>query len=234
MSEPGSDETDEQWTDVFDPLQIEQPSEFDQIEDAINRFERTIDHQIDLLREIDNKAQRVVQYTAVLIGVIFTAISLVPNTGTVSIADAGPNAFASFTAGLGGFLLAICAALITYLSSVQEYGLARAFGYNVADDLFDDQTYKEAILNSYADAVADNRRVIAVNAQRFGYSLAALFAGIVFSSLAGFFFLTSFSDKVNFFLGGIATILVTAVAYGIFTERFLVLERDIPDDDSLG
>lgn len=231
MTENGSDEIDDDWTDVFDPLQVEHPAAYDQLEDAINRFERTIDHQIDLLREIDNKAQRVVQYTAVLIGVVFTALSLILRTDNVALADAGPNALASFLTGLGGFLLAICAAIITYLSSVQEYGLAREFGYNVADAVFDDRTYKEAILNSYADAVADNRRVIAVNAQRFGYSLAALFAGIVFSSLGGFFLFTSFSELVNFSFGALSTILVGAVAYGIFTERFLVLEREIPDND---
>lgn len=231
MTGNGSDEIDDNWTDVFDPLQVTQPAAYDQLEDAINRFERTIDHQIDLLREIDNKAQRVVQYTAVLIGVIFTALSLILQTDNVALTDAGPNALASFLTGLGGFLFAICAAIITYLSSVQEYGLAREFGYNVADSVFDDQTYKEAILNSYADAVADNRRVIAVNAKRFGYSLAALFAGIVFSSLGGFFLLTSFGAVVNFILGALSTILVAAVAYGIFTERFLVLEREVPDDD---
>lgn len=227
----GSDETDDNWTDLFDPLQIDQPAAYDQREDAINRFERTIDHQIDLLREIDNKAQRVVQYTAVLIGVIFTALSLIPKTENVSLADAGLNELASFSAGLGGFLLAICAAIITYLSSVQEYGLAQEFGYDVADGVFDDQTYKELILNSYARAVGDNRRVIAVNAQRFGYSLAALFAGIVFSSLGGFFLLTSFGWLGNFILGALSTILVALVTFGILTEQFLVLERETPDND---
>ncbi|WP_123623524.1 hypothetical protein [Halorubrum sp. CSM-61] len=231
MTGTGSDETDDDWTDVFDPMRVEQSVEYDQIENAINRFERTIDHQIDLLREIDNKAQRVVQYTAVLIGVLFTAISLIPETDSVSLADGGLIATISFLIGLGGFLLAICAAIITFLSSVQEYGLAREFGYNVSDEVFDDQTYKQAILNSYADAVAENRRVIAVNAQRFGYSLAALFVGIVFSSLAGFLFLTSFSLRINVSLVGVATILVAVVTYGIFTERFLVLERDLPSDD---
>lgn len=231
MSGNSSNKTDENWTDVFDPLQVEQPAAYDQLENAINRFERTIDHQIDLLREIDSKAQRVVQYTAVLIGVIFTAFSLILKTDNVSFAEAGPNALASFSVGLVCFLLAICVAIITYLSSVQEYGLAREFGYNVADSVFDNQTYKQAILNSYADAVADNRRVIAVNAQRFGYSLAALFAGIVFSSLGGLFLLTSFGGLVNFGLGALSTILVAVVALGIYTEQFLMLERDIPDDD---
>ncbi|AGB31468.1 hypothetical protein Natpe_1569 [Natrinema pellirubrum DSM 15624] len=39
--------------------------------DAIDRYERTIDHQINLLDQIDSKAQKIVQYTTVLM-VVFS------------------------------------------------------------------------------------------------------------------------------------------------------------------
>lgn len=96
--------------------------------DAIDRYERTIDHQIGLLDQIDSKAQKIVQYTTVLIGLVFTAVSLIPRADALAFADIPLSAEIAFVIGLTSLLLCICLGIITYLSSEIEYGLAKEFG----------------------------------------------------------------------------------------------------------
>lgn len=151
--------------------------QFDEVVDSLDRFERTIDVQISLMNELDEKASNVVRYTALLLGGIFTALSLLPRSDAVSLDSVGPLPTIVFLLGTASLVVAIVAAIITYLSSVQEYGPDPAYGDNVADRAIQSPDYEAVLLSGYTRAVDNNRRVIDVNARRFRWSLLALLVG---------------------------------------------------------
>lgn len=199
--------------------------------DAIDRFQRTIDVQLQLLDGIDNKAQRVSQYTVILVGVIFTAVSLIPETNALSFEHASTAIVFAFLGGITGLIVAIGWSIITYISSVQEYGPDRGFGYDVADGTLDPPLYREALLVSYSDAVARNRLVIDTNAQRFKNALAALMAGIVYVSAAGAMLLIPGGFPIDLIVLVGVTVPTYVVVEKIYREAFLVLQRELPDID---
>lgn len=199
--------------------------------DAIDRFQRTIDVQLQLLNGIDNKAQRVSQYTVILVGVIFTAVSLIPETNVLSFEHASTAIVLAFLGGITGLIVAIGWSIITYISSVQEYGPDRGFGYDVADGTLDPPLYREALLVSYSDAVARNRLVIDTSAQRFKNALAALMAGIVYVSSAGAMLLIPGGFPIDLLVLVGVTVPTYVVVEKIYREAFLVLQRELPDID---
>lgn len=198
----------------------------DERADALDRFERTLDAQLALLNEIDEKASNVVRYTSLLVGAIFTALSLVPRSGVASFGTIGPVSHISFLVGTTALVVAICTAIITYLSSVQEYGLDASYGYIVADGAVRTPNYERAMLTGYADAVRRNTAKIEVNARRFGWSVASLFTGVVYCSLAGALVVLDAPTWVDLLMSGVVTSVDLTVVYMIYSEAFLVIGRE--------
>lgn len=93
------------------------------LRDAADRFERSIDHQIQTLNDIDNKAEHVTRLLGLLIGAILSvlAVAVRVNDGTIS----PPNTplFVLFVAGLASLVLAMGLSIIAYLSSRFKIGL---------------------------------------------------------------------------------------------------------------
>jgi hypothetical protein len=199
--------------------------------DSLNRFERTLDVQIDLINEIDNKASNVVRYTVILIGAIFTGVSVIPRSGVVSLDDIGSLPRFLFFIGVISLIIAVCSSIITYLSNVQYYGPDPAYGQNVADKDISSPEYEEVLLSGYSDAVEANRQVIDTNARRFRWSLASLFFGIVYSALAGGIVAVNTVPWGEVVIVGIVTMIAIPSLYMIITEEFLVLERKTKNDE---
>lgn len=193
--------------------------------DLVTRFERTLDVQIDLINEIDNKASNVVRYTALLLGAIFAGISIIPRSGIISLGDVGPFPRILFFIGTASFVIAICSSIVTYLSSVQYYGPSPEYGRNVAAKDVLSPNYEEFLLGGYSNAIEANRQVIDTNARRFRWSLAALFIGVVYASLAGGIAAISMPGWSEAVIVGVVTMFTLPVVYMIYTEEFLVLER---------
>lgn len=199
--------------------------------DSLDRFERTIDIQIDLINEIDNKASNVVRYTVVLIGGIFAGISVIPQSGAVSLGDIATIPQIMFFVGITSLVVAICASIITYLSSVQYYGPDPAYGRNVANQDIMSPNYEKLLLNGYSSAVEANRRVIDTNARRFRWSLGALFVGIVYTALAGGIVAINAANWAELVVAVVITMVTIPTLYKIYKEEFLVLERKTENND---
>lgn len=200
-------------------------AERDELDDLLDRFERTLETQVSLINETDDKAANVVKYTAVLLGAIFTGLSVLIQSSTVTLDTIRWLPRVTFVTGVSGLLVALCAATITYLSSVQEYGPDPWFGFNVAEGDIQSPEYEEILLNGYATAVHRNQKVIDTNARRFRWSPAALLVGIVYTALAGGLTVLTVPAIVEVTVVVIVTSLVIFVVYLIKEEEFLVLER---------
>lgn len=210
--------------DFFDALEL--PDNFDPTLDAIQRFEKQIAVQIDLLNELDNKAKSIAHYTTILLGIVIAAVSLTIQSEVAS--DPHPTTLTIGTFGIGLLLLflAISQSIHTYLSSVVQYGLEPEFGFNVSTRSLDDGLYLPLALAGYAHAVSSNKEVIDTNARRFRWAPFFLLSGLAYVSVAGFVFIVQLPHSVNSIIIIIVTVILLMVGWYIFTENYLVLERE--------
>lgn len=146
----------------------------------ITRYEEMVDIQIQTIDGIDEKAAQTGQLIALLAGLILTATSIVATTDVLSVQDVNGMAIAMF--GLGGLslFLAFLAAIIAYLSSKFRYGPPSGIGPFVATAAVDKEDYLEALLVGYSKAIADNKRVIERNADRFRWCLLFLTISLLY------------------------------------------------------
>lgn len=200
-------------------------SSLDERVDSLDRFERTIDVQLSLIDAIDRKAANVVRYTTLLVGAIFTALSVVSRSDVLALDEIGVLARVTFYVGVVAFVSAIGVAIVTYSSSVRKYGPNASYGQAVADGAIETPRYEQTLLVGYADAVRANRRVVYANARRFRWALAGLLVGTVYTTLAGILVTLGGSPHVELLLTATTSMLIAPTGYRIYEEEFLVLER---------
>lgn len=193
--------------------------------DAIERYWRTIETQIAFLEQIDVKAQRIIRYTALLVGIVLTAVSFVSRTGGIVAADVSLVSKLTFVLGIGSLLAAIGLATYTSLNSAMRYGLGQNFGHRVADGTIRSPDYERIVVNAYASVVGQNRKVVNVNARRFQRSLIALLVGLVYVSSSGLMVVLSVSQPSEGALLMVVSAIATWIVRHIHEEQYLVLER---------
>lgn len=192
--------------------------------DALDRYERMIDVQIQTLNDIDNKAEYLTRYLAILIALLFTGASFVLDIGVADGFVSELPLFATLVLGLLALTVSVVFSIITYLSSVFQYGPRREFAEDIADHDIGKKLYAEIMLRTYSDAIYQNKRVVRQNSARFKYALTGLLNGVLFLGAAAL---------VLFAPGGLAWIvlvIVIVIAAGlswyILTDQYLTLERE--------
>ena len=201
--------------------------------DAANRLERTLDAQLQTIRNIDSRAGFIIRVVAILLGVVVSVASVIT---TFRVSGSGGLVMfpfiAVFTALIGGIGLvgAMMMAIITYLSSKQIPGL----GHRTADILSNPQyetdmeEHIRSTLAVYSYAAKANGRIIQANAARLRMTLTLLVVGIVYGTLTSGFVLSG---------GGIAewgiliivSVVLGIVVWYIHTERYIVEQPERGD-----
>ena len=106
-----------------------------------------IDHQIDTLSDIDDKALRTVRLTVVLVGALATAIELdvVQNLNDTLLIVGGGMLFLSMLIGM-----------MTYGESDLYLGPNKSYINTLADNDFGDETWDEDLLTTMGEWIEDN------------------------------------------------------------------------------
>ena len=137
-----------------------------------------IDHQIDTLSDIDDKALRTVRLTVVLVGALATAIELnvVRNLNDTLLIVGG-----------GMLFLSMLISMMTYGESDLYLGPNKSYINTLADNDFGDETWDEDLLTTMGEWIEDNYDEISWNARLLTYTQAALLTGLLFVSGATVF-----------------------------------------------
>ncbi|USZ67632.1 hypothetical protein NGM10_12955 [Halorussus salilacus] len=208
------------------PEPTSEPDESDPYLDAADRLERAIDTQISIINGIDNKAEHITRLVGILVGLVFSVLSLVSNLDGIEISTTTVPTEIAFTLGILSLLVAMGAAIVTYLSSRFRVGLDYTVGYYLSEsDETDFRTHVQRVLGSYGEIIEENKRVIEVNSRRFRRTLYFLLVGVLFLSTAGILHLGDFTKQVDW--AGLVgtTLLAVAVAWYILTGKYLTLSR---------
>lgn len=201
--------------------------------DAADRLERTLDAQLQTVRNIDSRAGFIIRIVAILLGVIVSVASIIAtlrlsgSSGTVVFPLIA--VFTALVAGVG-LVGAMMMAIITYLSSQQIPGL----GHRTADVLSNPQyetgmeEHIRSTLAVYSYAVRVNGRIIQANAARLRVTLTLLVVGIVYGTLTSGFVLSG-GGVIEWLVLGVATAVLGVVVWYIHTERYIVEQPERGD-----
>lgn len=192
--------------------------------DALDRYERMINVQIQTIDGIDDKAEYLTRYLAILIALLFTGASFVVDTDFLEGVPVDLPLIISLLIGLIALGTSLVFSILTYLSSVFQYGPKRDFAVDLANNDVENKLYAEIMLRTYRDAIYENKRVVQQNSGRFKYALTALLNGVVFLAAAAVMIFSPLRVSVVIL---IATILITGfLTWYILTDQYLTLERE--------
>jgi hypothetical protein len=135
--------------------------------DALDRFERVIDTQIETLREIDDKAAHVTQLVTVLLGMVLTGLTLAWRVDEIRIETVPPVSMGAIVIGVLFLFATLITGILTYLGNRYQYGVHRTVLRGVERYRVSAPEYVELIWGGYAMAIEHNRTVVEINVHRF-------------------------------------------------------------------
>jgi len=196
------------------------------LQDAANRFERTLDYQIQIINDIDNKAEHVTRLIGLLIGALLSVLAVAVRINDGSVPVPSPPVYYSFMVGVVLLLLAMAFSIVTYLSSKFKIGLhyRPAQLLSQPDYHVDESTHIRRVIGTYGFNLERNKEVIEVNARRFRYSLVSLLDGVVFLSISGIIFISSVQPRTGWIWLVIVFLGVLVVSGYILAGKYLTVD----------
>lgn len=196
--------------------------------DAADRLERAMDTQVQIIEGIDTKAEHVTRLIALLLGILFSVISLVTQLRETPFASPPPPILAAFGIGVGSLLVSMGTGVITYLSSQYKIGLNDDVGEFLSDASVSTglNEHLRNVLGTYAFVIRQNRQVIETNVVWFRLSLLFLLVGVLFVSLSGLLFVGGFGDSTARTAVIAASLLSFVVGYYILSASFLPFQDE--------
>lgn len=202
---------------------------------AANRLERHLDEQLTSIQRIDDKAEHITRLLGVLLGLVFTAVSVVsqlsvPDSGGGSSPAAHLGAVAvptevAFLLGVLFLLSSLFGSVITYLSSVVRRGLHPNVGHLLSREDYETGTEEHVrrVLGTYGYNIRENHEVLMTNASRLRLTFLCLLLGAAYLSVAGVMVLEMLPIGNRWNLLVATSLLAVALSGYVLSGRFLTL-----------
>lgn len=197
--------------------------------DAANRLERTLEDQIQAIRDIDSRAGYITRLVAILLGAVVSAGSI---AATLAVENGALPHFSPVTL-LMTILAAVAllgtmmASIITYLNSHPVAGLEYRTAELLSNSAYetDMDTHVRRVLGVYAHALRINAEVIHANSVRFRLALTLLLVGLIYGTATALLLLLGnewlLLEALAFL---VVTTITTTVIWYILSGRYLVHE----------
>lgn len=200
--------------------------------DAIDRFERNLDVQVQTLENIDDKASSLIRFLGVLLGVMLAAVRVLPSDGAETLTWVSGTWVLPLAVGVVSLFTSLGLSIVAYLSSEFRYGLRADVAEWMADqDDLTRETYTEIVLRGYRDVLEQNEPIVQANAARFRDSLVALLLGLVALAVSTFFYLVDLGAPAEYLLLLAAAVLGWGLARYIRDQEYLRPDEQSRTDD---
>lgn len=211
--------------------------------DAANRLERHLDEQLTSIQRIDDKAEHITRLLGVLLGLVFTALSVVSQFSATDTGErVNPVAHLeavpvpteiAFLFGVVFLLLSLIGSVITYLSSVVRRGLHPNVGHLLSRDDYETDTgeHVRRVLGTYGYNIQENHEVLMTNARRLRLTLICLLLGVSYLSVSGVMFLEMQPFGNRWHLLVATSVLAAGLSGYVLSGRFLTLNPLTSDNE---
>jgi len=211
--------------------------------DAANRLERHLDEQLTSIQRIDDKAEHITRLLGVLLGLVFTALSVLSRFSTSESAGTSNSAplldtvavqtEVAFLSGVVLLLASLFTSVITYLSSVVRRGLHPNVGHLLSRTDYETNAdeHVRRVLGTYGYNLRENHEVVMTNARRLRLTLLFLLLGVLYLSISGVMFLEILPFGNRTILLTSTTVSAVGLAAYVLSGRFLTLNPLSSDNE---
>lgn len=187
--------------------------------DALDRFERVIDTQIETLRGIDDKAAHVTQLVGMLLGIVLTGVTLAWRIEGIRIGSVPLLSKGAFVVGLLFLFAALITGIVTYLGNRYQYGIHRTVLRGLGQYHVSTPEYVDLIRGGYVIAIKRNRIIVKINVYQFEWLLSFLLLGLLYLGVGTAILLTSLD------ITGRILVLLATVAASVAVVRYVPREK---------
>jgi len=206
-------------------------SRFSVKEDLANRYQKMLDSQLSAIEHFDTKAWRVARLVGILLGVLFTGVSVFSSELSVKLTVEYFPVIVAVGSGVSALIISLIFAALCILSTTAGFGLRVELADALNEGEVDEEDYPGLVTKSYSKNIENNIKVMRAKGRRLRYALSALVAGVLTLSMGGMLLFVNLGYwiQVGFLL--LVAGLILGVLYYILTMEYSVLENEDDEDD---
>lgn len=207
-------------------------SRFSAKEDLADRYQEMLDSQLSAIENFDTKAWRVARLVGILLGVLFTGISVFSSEVSAELTVEYLPVIVAVGTGISALIISLIFAALCILSTTAGFGLRVELADALNEGEVDEEDYPGFVTKSYSKNIENNIKVMRAKGRRLRYALSALVAGVLMLSAGGVLLFVTLGYWIQIGLLVVVAALIVVVLYYILTMQYSVLENE--DDDSDG
>lgn len=208
-------------------------SRFSVKEDLANRYQKMLDSQLSAIENFDTKAWRVARLVGILLGVLFTGVSVFSSEVSVELTVEYLPVIVAVGSGVSALIISLIFAALCILSTTAGFGLRVELADALNEGEVDEEDYPGLVTKSYSKNIENNIKVMRAKGRRLRYALSALVTGVLTLSTGGVLLFVNLGYWIQVGFLVLVAGLIVGVLYYILTMEYSVLENE-DDHDSNG
>lgn len=202
--------------------------------DLANRYQDMLDSQLSAIENFDTKAWRVARLVGILLGVLFTSVSVFSPEVAVQLTVEYFPVIIAVSVGVSSLVVSLIFAALCILSTTAGFGLKVELADALNEGDVNQEDYPGFVTKSYSNNIENNIKVMRAKGRRLRYALSALVAGVLTLSTGGVLLFVTLGYWAQIGLLVVVGKLIAGVLYYILTMQYSVLEteNDGVEDDN--
>lgn len=201
-------------------MSSEEEADSDCLIDVADRYQDTVDRQIDSLINFDRKAWRATRLIGILLSVTLSGYSIFWDDLGIEMSVQHAPFLLSFSIGVIGFLAALSFSILSYLSSSVGLGPNTKIGRKLSDGSLDAADYRKKLVRNYTNTIDANASVLESKSRRLKRTSSSIFIAFCFTTVATILAIINLPSQIAW--GGLvlSSIAVIAVVYYIHSDFY--------------
>lgn len=199
--------------------------------DLADRYQDMLDSQLSAIENFDTKAWRVARLVGILLGLLFTGVSIFSDEIAVQLTAEFIPVIVAVSVGVSALVASLIFAALCILSTTAGFGLRVELADALNEGEINEKDYPGLVTKSYSKNIENNIKVMRAKGCRLRYALSALVVGVLSLLTAGILLFVTLEYWTQIGLLVYIGVITFGVLYYILTMQYSVLENEEESDD---
>lgn len=203
-------------------------------EDLADRYQNMLDSQLSAIEHFDTKAWRVARLVGIVLGVLFTALSVFSDEAAIELSLKHLPMILAVSIGISALVASLVFSALCILSTTAGFGLRVELADALNEGTVEEEDYPGLVTKSYSKNIKNNIKVMRAKGRRLRYGLSALVVGILMLSTGGVLLFVTLGFWIQIGLLVFVGLMTLVVLHYILTMQYSVLETEEEEDNRDG
>lgn len=203
-------------------------------EDLADRYQNMLDSQLSAIENFDTKAWRVARLVGIVLGVLFTALSVFSDEAAIELSLKFLPVILAVSIGILALVASLVFSSLCILSTTAGFGLRVELADALNEGAVEEEDYPGLVTKSYSKNIKNNIKVMRAKGRRLRYGLSVLVVGILMLSTGGVLLFVTLGFWVQVGLLVFIVLMTLVVSHYILTMQYSVLETEDEEDGNDG